>query len=199
MMRKLLIFMLVLGMASLANAAILTVESSGSSAVNALKGATVSVDIVTDTAVNVNLSATLMQSTTSAAGNATAAALGTLDAGFNSINFAGNLQNANTVAPARFILIDRINGVISTGSPAVAAGSLYNFNLSIPGTAALGDTFTVDFATGTPTIGGGMPPYGLLQDGAAPTGTTALVITIPEPATIALLGLGGLVLLRKRK
>jgi len=118
----------------------------------------VTIDVIADWAVSLNAGFNLMQSTTSSAGNATALAVGTLNAGFDQIAVNGNLCNVQS--GSRFILIDRINGVIADGSPPIAAGdALYSFDLVIPELAAVGETFTIDDAFGSPVVNPG-PDYG---------------------------------------
>jgi hypothetical protein len=203
MMKKLLILMLVLGLASVANAVTVSIVSKGSSAIDANAGDTVYVDVVCDTAVTVNFTASFMETTTSAAGNSTSTA-GSLDAGFTS-TVSSNGGSVDTTAAygagtARYILVHRVNGVINTGDPAVSAGTkLYkDMAITLPALAALGDTFTIDFAVGYKTVGG-PPAYSQLIDNAIPDTRNALTITIvPEPMTILLLGLGGLCLRRRK-
>jgi hypothetical protein len=201
-MRKLLILMLVLGLSAAANAVTVDIIKSGATSTeNVNAGDTVAVDIKCDTASSSGFEITLMQSTSSSAGNATATAVGDLHANFTTA-FDGNLQNKNTdtgTGTTRFILIDRIAG--TPGTTAVPADSVfYDFSLKIPAAASVGDTFTVGVAAGQPFITfGPFVPYSYLHDGSAPDTTNNLVLTvIPEPATIALLGLGGLLLRRRR-
>jgi len=76
---------------------------------------------------------------------------------------------------------------------------LYSFDLTIPVGALKDDVYNVIALIGTPAIS--PPPAGYAHqiDAADVTSTNSLVLTvIPEPMTIALLGLGGL-FLRRRK
>jgi len=200
MMKKLLILMLVLGMASVANAAIVTFESGGSSAVGVdyLTGGVIVVDVKVDTAVNSGFQVTIGESTTSAS-HATSA-VGTLNAGYTLLPTVGTSVDTMTnfgAGTPRYVLIHRISGTPAVGTPVAANAVSYSFNLTVP-SGNLGDTFTLTGYAGSPSIG--MPPYSYLVDGGAPASTNNLVVTlVPEPMTIALLGLGGLFLLRRRK
>ena len=107
-MKKLLIFMLVLGMASSANAAIVTFSSPSGSpdvhgfpapAIDVLPGATVLVQIKADTAVTSTYFLSITESTTSAAGDVTAS-IGSLHTSFVVNPQIGNLRNAMTSHPA---------------------------------------------------------------------------------------------------
>jgi hypothetical protein len=196
-MKKLVCLALVLALAPLASATTVSlVLDGGGTTVTA--GSTVTINVVADWAVSDNAVFNLKQSTTSAAGDATALAVGTLNAGFDLTNLPGSLANAD--AGTRFILIDRINGIIDSGSPAITAGdALYSFDLVIPAGAIIGDTFTIDDAFGTPVVTDG-PPYGTgIHGGGDVIDMEPLILTaVPEPVTIASLGLGALFLSRRR-
>ena len=212
-MKKLLVFMLVLGMASLASGVTVTLTSTSGPAcphgydIDVMPGSNVTVQIVSDTAVAVGYLVSTMESTTSAAGHSTAS-IGTLHAGFDdpSTNNTGNVRNKMTTIGAgtpRYILVDRIVGGILSGSPAIAAGqTLYQFVVAVPGDAVFCDTWTIDIAVGFPVAGPSAPVgYSHMMDAVVVAGgvTPLVVHAIPEPATIALMGLGGLLLCRRRR
>ena len=202
-MKKFLILMLVLAMASSANAATTTISvvSGGSATATALKNSTVTVDVVSpDTAVTSGFSCNFGETTTSA--NHSTATIGTLHDDLTVSASVGVVQNAMTnwpSPPTRYVLIDRIGASPTQGVTVAAGEKLYTFSLAIPSGALVGDTFTVSAINGTPAIAPPYGPYSVLLDGVAPTAWNSLVITVvPEPMTIALLGLGGL-FLRRRK
>lgn len=195
-MKKVFVLLLVLGLTVTANASsVPIIQVQGGGTTNVVAGEVVNIEVVDTVAIASNIGINLGQTTTSSAGYAPAVALGTVNAGFDSVNVSGILVNSAT--SGRYVLIDRISGVIAAGSPAIAAGEpLYAFKVTIPVGAAIGDTFTIDDLLGAPVHSAG-PPYGTVADVAA--NAQALVLTvIPEPMTIALLGLGGL-FLRRRK
>ena len=197
-MNKLASLTLVVVLTSLANAATVSLELDGGGT-TVTAGDTVTINITADWDVTDNAGFNLKQSTTSAAGNATAVAVGTLNAGFDLTAFEGNL--INTQSGTRFILIDRISGVIDSGSPAIAAGDpLYSFNLLIPAGAVLNDAFTIDDAFGLPVESAGPPEYSTgIHGGGDVSDIGSLTLTVvPEPTTIALLGFGCLFLVRRR-
>jgi hypothetical protein len=210
-MKKLLIFILVLGLASAANAAIVTFDASGEAdcahafptpSVDVLAGAVVTVEITADTAVG-TYAVSITETTTSSAGHSTATAVGTYHSNFNLNVVAGRLQNTMTGSVGgtpRYMLIDRATAGISPANPVAAGQVLYSFDVLIPAGAEVSDTFVITAAVGKPVV---TPPanpgYGHLLDAVPVATTNALTIhVVPEPMTILLLGLGGL-LLRRRK
>ncbi len=196
-MNKLASLTLAVVLTSLTNAATVSLELDGGGT-TVTAGSTVTINITADWDVSDDAGFNLKQSTTSAAGNATAVAVGTLNAGFDLIALVGN--PINTQSGTRFILIDRIYGAINSGSPAITAGvPLYSFDLLIPVGAALNDTFTIDDAFGLPVVNSG-PAYSTgIHGGGDVSDIGALTLTVvPEPTSIALLGLGCIFLVRRR-
>lgn len=199
MSSKFLILMFTLAVVSLANAVTVSIVSGGLSAIYANAGDTVYVDVVCDTTVAVNFTANVKEETTSAAGHSTAT-VGTLNSKFDCLNYPGVAPNCRVQmvdGSDLYILVRLIQGEICDGSSSIAAGEkLYqNMAVTLPASAAVGDMFTIDFAIGMPV--GGPPPYNLLIDSAVPAKNTLLITIVPEPMTIALVGLGSLALLRK--
>lgn len=94
-------------------------------------------------------------------------------------------------------------GGMGSAVPYAEAGWGVGYNLTAaenpPGTAVVGNQFTVDFMS----LDLGTALVSLWNDAADPTYTTPVdtlaINVIPEPMTIALLGLGSLFLLRRRK
>jgi len=196
-MKKLICLALVLSLAQLASATTVSLVLDGGGT-TVMADSTVTINVVADWAVSDNAGFNLMESTTSAAGDATALAVGTLNAGFDFISAAGTLCNVES--GSRFILIDRINGVITDGSPPIAAGdALYSFDLLVPSGATVGDAFTIDDAFGEPVVSAG-PPYATgIHGGGDVTDIEPLTLTVvPEPMTIVLLGLGSIFLFRRK-
>jgi len=218
MMKKLLVFMLVLGLVSAANASI-TFTAPGlpicpgpggghipGGQWDVAPGQIVLVQIFSpDQIVQSGYLVNITESKNSAAGYATAMGVGQLNAAFNLNVQNGTLRNAMTNSPTsavqRYMLIDRISGGISPANPLPVGTILYQFELKIPEAAVFCDTFTITAATGNPIIAPPPAQYGHQINGAAlnPNVTNALILhVVPEPATIAILGLGAL-LLRRRK
>ena len=115
-MKKLLIFMLVLGLVSAANAVTITFTSPGldpcphgvGADFDVLAGETYVVQIISDTVLTSSMNISITETSTSAAGDATAVATGgTLDPTFTVNPQVGNVRNmlTNQGAPVRYILI----------------------------------------------------------------------------------------------
>ena len=190
-MKKLTCLLLVLAMAPMASA-VLSLQLQGGGSTMPNDGTAVTVELVSSVAVANSFGVNIQSGIADPISGSAPA----LNAGFDSVKVNGTV--VNTVSGARKILIDRTNGVIAAGSPVIAAGvALYSFQIAaVPATLA-GTVVNLADAVGSPIVSPG-PPYGpATADGAS--NALALAITIiPEPMTIALLGLGGL-FLRRRK
>ena len=116
------------------------------------------------------------------------------------------LPNTGTIHNSGGILIHSISGTTGTGLPPVtiAAGEvIYSFEFHVP---ELPDStwITIEDYTGASPVG---PPLSTLitmynpqtEQLSSLTDVTAVEIHIPEPATICLLGIGALSLLRRRR
>lgn len=183
-MRKLLILMLVLGMASVANATMLTFAYSA--------GGT---DVPQNTSITINVTADVNAQSFELGGIlitgdwSSPPTLGTVDSGFTTFSSAGIIDDGS--APAD-VWINQVAGTAPGGSPVAIGVVLYDFTLTTGSTQ--GNTITIDAWAGF------LPPPVLVQLNATDVNPTALVLDIiPEPMTIALLGLGGLLLRRRRK
>ena len=188
MMKKLLIFMLVLGLASTASALTISLTSGGKSTL------VIGVDVALNGVITVDLKAD------------------TPAMGISGIDFQNTGETINAVGawvgfPGGFALVPgtlvpvaggldadimRASGNAAVGTEAAANTVLYSFNVTVSGNGTVSPVMLPTDVFSTMT---GPPPYGYWF-GAAIT-QNALTI-IPEPMTIALLGLGGL-LLRRRK
>ncbi|MBA7587031.1 hypothetical protein ES708_29041 [subsurface metagenome] len=184
-MKKLLVLLLVFAMASWANAAIVSFSAG-----DGLPGDTIGITVSSDEQVAGVTLALIADS--GFGGTANPGAWNTLfttaDAGYNGT--AGGYGAGDLIM---------VSGGISLGFP--ATGLLYSYSYDIPSDAAFGATivFTV----------GDLPDFGIassidyLVEGATAqmsmAGMEFTSTVIPEPMTIALLGLGGLFLLRRRR
>jgi len=132
-------------------------------------------------------------------------------AGTSSIGSPGytvNLLGGPTGTPvAQLKPLDPSSTTFRGAAGTAAAGYFTGVTATVPGVDVGGKAdillrllgpngFTQDFGPFTATLGGGTvtPPN-------LPIGTTALTVTVPEPATLALgaLGLGALLVIRRRK
>lgn len=191
-MKKLVCLMLVALICTVASAATVKFNAAGATGgvLDVMPGTLVEVSVIADYDV-----ASIVL--TIGADGGTAAAKGVLNSGFLTMPNAGNLRNG------KGILIDRISGSqgLNPGDTAVAAGqSLYTFTFVAPDVEGL---YTISSVTGAAQFTPPPAPYTCVIAGVGgqiSLGTVeALGINvIPEPMTVALLGLGGL-FIRRRK
>jgi hypothetical protein len=185
MMRKLLVLMLVLGIAPVAYAGNVWFEVDASDATSG--------DYLKDVAITINVVADM--ACTSLSIGAVGAASGAASAPMVVNAKLSLLPLPGTIVNSGGILIEYLGGSVPFGGANPAAGEvLYNFEYT-PDT--LGPVTIDDILVG------GDPPYMtqvMFDDYTMDMDAGALNLNIiPEPATIALLGLGGLALLRRRK
>jgi hypothetical protein len=183
MMKKFLTFVVVLALASSASAVSISLVSGGASTLtlgtDVTVGQVITVDLISDTGCNgvnsidfLNVGQTL---------GAIAGWQGTMALGIGSQN---GTPTGNDII--------RANANAQAGAEAGAGASLYQYTVTVGGLGTL-----------TPVMGAydwfstltGPPPYGYWY---GPAITQNALHIVPEPVTIVLLGLGGL-LLRRRK
>ena len=177
-MKKFLIVLLVLALASMANAVTVELTSGGASAITVAPGTVVTVDMSVDIAVkgcqyidflgdaglDIVADSGAWIPALQAAGNP-----GTLDGNFDIIDAVGN----------------QAGGTTDTGAYTV----LYSFQVTANATGNV-----------SPFMGATDAFFTTASPGYAQAGTQSpLHITIPEPMTIVLLGLGGLFLRRRKQ
>ncbi len=184
-MKNLLVLLLVFAMTSWANAAVVSF-----SAADGLPGDTIGITVSSDEQV-------------------TGVGLALItDNGFGGIANPGAWDALFTVADAGYPGTDLGLGagdlIIATGAVtpgAYATGLLYTYTYGIPSDAVVGSIIT--FTVGDIAEYGYLSSISYLVDGATTqmslTGMEFAATVIPEPMTIALLGLGGLFLLRRRR
>jgi len=182
-MRKLIVFMLVLGMASAANAALadFTIATDGLviTVTGVADGSVSGYYIVSGTTIDI------------------------------AIPQGGSYPIVHTGQSSPYGQNDRIAGDLAAVSTAAAGAPYYDVAQIFAMESTHEDDrvdaglwFTIDIddvSTAGWTIGMTVDTLDILDNTATKIGTKAIISTVPEPATIALLGLGGLFLRRRRK
>jgi hypothetical protein len=172
MKKSVVSIVVVLVAASLASAAGFMV--GGSASANIPLGGTVKVELVTDGAKSMTLEQIIDGASITGAASNMALSDGWTWDDFDSLGTAVN---------AGGVLIENATGTVMFGDPEVI-GTAYSFDYTLAAGVPLGETFQIGPGAGTNKIGGVPVPLNLT--------------VVPEPMTIALLGLGGLFLRRKK-
>ena len=174
-MKKLLVLMLVLGLASMANAAltdyVLYTDGLVLDVVGIAGGSVPGYYITSNATVNIIDPQTPTIYLTP----------GNLGANTQTSGDLGNALTA-TMGPTTYGFI---TALAAPAPDTVDAGMWFTFDI-------------VDVSTAGWTVGQTVATLAILDNMGAPIGSSAVISTVPEPMTIALLGLGGL-FLRRRK
>ncbi len=183
-MKKLLIFMLVLGMASAASALTVNLSLDGSTAapvsVNVTPGSTTTIYIISDTSGASGDYWTYLEWNLPSAGS-----MGVTFGGLPNADIFAAAGNTASITDWSGAIVDvEFNAADSGGN--VAAGTHFKFDMTIGGGAATDGSDDFNIWTTKP------------NDGSYPVDDVLTINIIPEPMTIALLGLGGLFLRRRR-
>ena len=200
MMKKLLIFMLVLGLASVSQAALVGLEIGGAKEYTATAGEVITINLVADTPYSSSLLMVVEGDASVATAVVDMDGTSTLPVGGTGVVITeGYLDNYDGV------LFDYVS---AGASPVIAAGSvIMSFEYTVSSGWAGTDFWLAPLATGTSYewASGSFDTAALSQATLIPTGEDPIynvpitgVHIIPEPMTVLLLGLGGL-LLRRRK
>ncbi len=167
-MKKLLVLMLVLGLASAANAAVsLSIDGVNPSApaVDILEGSTITLSVLSDDAANWMMELTVL--------------VADVDLGIPAFTpAAGGMAGYSDWSDGTLWIYELSTGGTDPDFP--TPGQQWSMDLTTLG--ILGSVFTVDIG-----------PY------MEPVVSSIDFTVVPEPMTIALLGLGSLFLLRRRK
>ena len=178
-MKKLLIIMLVLCVTSLASATTISLTDEGT-IISATPGSTVTLTISSDAAPGlISMNAVVSVS----GGDVITAAIDLPD--MAAYGWDPTLSGPPLGVPGASVEIGAGSGNFATGNTALIVGFV--------DVAYTGGTQLVSIAAGS-TYGGSYD-----VTGSAPMFSQGVVEIVPEPMTIALLGLGGLFMLRRRK
>ena len=187
-MKKLLVLVLMLAMTQLASGAIIFDFIPG----DALPGATITISLVANDGEQVSgaMIALLTDNGGAAGTKIGSAAPGSWDAKFTTKDSG---YNGSAVGYGAGDLV-AASGYTAVGLP--ATGTLYSYNYTIAATAV--NLEVINFTIHDIAAYGWVSDV-TLEDGSKIVPADFAVTVVPEPMTIALLGLGGLFLLRRRR